>query len=73
MSIRGEGTVFVPGVTAQEVFDFVLDPAQYSKADTKVGGHQTGRHSRGHVGAGGWLVPRSLPGIGRDPLPLAHA
>jgi Polyketide cyclase / dehydrase and lipid transport len=36
MSIKGEGTVFVPGVTAQEVFDFVLDPAQYSKADTKV-------------------------------------
>ena len=28
--------VFVPGITAQEVFDFVLDPAQYSKADTKV-------------------------------------
>ena len=28
--------MFVPGVTAQEVFDFVLDPAQYSKADTKV-------------------------------------
>jgi hypothetical protein len=36
MSIRGEGTAFVPGVTAQEVFDFVLDPAQYSRADTKV-------------------------------------
>jgi hypothetical protein len=36
MSISGAGTAFVPGVTAQEVFDFVLDPAQYSKADTKV-------------------------------------
>jgi hypothetical protein len=36
MSIRGEGTAFVPGLTAQDVFDFVLDPAQYSKADTKV-------------------------------------
>ena len=36
MSVRGEGTAFVPGVTAQEVFDFVLDPAQYTKADTKV-------------------------------------
>jgi hypothetical protein len=36
MSIQGEGTAFVPGITAQEVFDFVLDPAQYSKADTKV-------------------------------------
>jgi hypothetical protein len=28
--------VVVPGVTAQEVFDFVLDPAQYTKADTKM-------------------------------------
>jgi hypothetical protein len=36
MTIRGEGTVFVPGVSAQEVFDFVLDPAQYTKADTKM-------------------------------------
>src|SRR5947208_15754870 len=36
MSVRGEGSAFVPGVTAQEVFDFVLDPAQYTKADTKV-------------------------------------
>lgn len=26
----------VRGVSAQEVFDFVLDPAQYTKADTKV-------------------------------------
>jgi hypothetical protein len=34
--IRGEGTAFVPGVTAQEAFDFVLDPAQYTKADTKM-------------------------------------
>ena len=34
--IRGEGTVFVPGVTPDEVFDFVLDPAQYTKADTKM-------------------------------------
>ena len=24
------------GVTPQEVFDFVLDPAQYTKADTKI-------------------------------------
>ena len=34
--IRGEGSAFIPGATAQEVFDFVLDPAQYTKADTKV-------------------------------------
>ena len=26
----------MPGVTPQEVFDFVLDPAQYTKADTKM-------------------------------------
>jgi hypothetical protein len=34
--VHGEGTAFVPGVTAQEAFDFVLDPAQYTKADTKM-------------------------------------
>ena len=34
--IRGEGTVVVPGVSAQEAFDFVLDPAQYTRADTKM-------------------------------------
>src|SRR5881227_2575713 len=36
MTIRGAGSVHIDGVTAQEVFDFVLDPAQYRKADTKV-------------------------------------
>jgi hypothetical protein len=36
MTLRGEGTAHIPEVSAQEVFDFVLDPAQYSKADTKV-------------------------------------
>src|SRR4051794_21410035 len=36
MTLRGEGTARIAGVGAQEVFDFVLDPAQYSKADTKV-------------------------------------
>src|SRR3954468_7211950 len=36
MTLRGEGTAHIAGVSAQEVFDFVLDPAQYSKADTKV-------------------------------------
>ena len=34
--IRGEGTATIRGVTPQEVFDFVLDPAQYRKADTKI-------------------------------------
>ncbi len=34
--IRGEGTTVVRGVTPDEVFDFVLDPAQYTKADTKM-------------------------------------
>jgi hypothetical protein len=34
--VRGEGTAVVRGVTPQEVFDFVLDPAQYTKADTKM-------------------------------------
>ena len=34
--IRGEGTAVVRGVTPQEVFDFVLDPSQYTKADTKM-------------------------------------
>jgi hypothetical protein len=36
MTVRGEGTAVVDGVTPQEVFDFVLDPAQYTKADTKM-------------------------------------
>jgi len=34
--IRGEGSETIEGVTPQEVFDFVLDPAQYIKADTKI-------------------------------------
>lgn len=34
--IRGEGTEIIEGVTPDEVFDFVLDPAQYTKADTKI-------------------------------------
>lgn len=36
MVIRGEGTAVARGVTPQEAFDFVLDPAQYTKADTKM-------------------------------------
>ena len=36
MTLRGEASVVVPGVTPQEVFAFVLDPAQYTKADTKI-------------------------------------
>jgi hypothetical protein len=34
--IRGEGTTVAHGVSPQEAFDFVLDPAQYTKADTKM-------------------------------------
>jgi hypothetical protein len=34
--IKGEGTEVIQGVTIDEVFDFVLDPAQYTKADTKI-------------------------------------
>jgi hypothetical protein len=34
--IRGEGTTIAHGVTPEEAFDFVLDPAQYTKADTKM-------------------------------------
>jgi hypothetical protein len=34
--IRGDGEALVAGVTARDVFDFVLDPAQYTKADTKM-------------------------------------
>jgi hypothetical protein len=36
VTITGEGTAVVHGVTHQEVFDLVLDPAQYTKADTKM-------------------------------------
>ncbi len=34
--VRGEGTTVAEGVTPDEAFDFVLDPAQYTKADTKM-------------------------------------
>jgi hypothetical protein len=34
--IRGEGASVVRGVTPDDVFDFVLDPAQYTRADTKM-------------------------------------
>jgi hypothetical protein len=34
--VRGEGTTVAHGVSAAEAFDFVLDPAQYTKADTKM-------------------------------------
>ncbi len=30
--VRGEGIEIIENVTPQEVFDFVLDPAQYTKA-----------------------------------------
>ena len=34
--MHGEGTETILGVTPEEVFDFVLDDTQYSKADTKI-------------------------------------
>jgi hypothetical protein len=34
--IRGEGITVARGITPDEAFDFVLDPAQYVKADTKM-------------------------------------
>jgi len=34
--VRGEGTTVARGVTPDEAFDFVLDRAQYVKADTKM-------------------------------------
>jgi hypothetical protein len=34
--VRGEGTTVAKGVSPDQVFDFVLDPAQYTKADTKM-------------------------------------
>ena len=34
--LRGEGSAVVRGVTPDELFDFVLDPVQYLKADTKL-------------------------------------
>jgi len=34
--ISGSGEATVTGVAPQDIFDFVLDPAQYTKADTKM-------------------------------------
>ena len=34
--VRGEGVTVAKGVSPDEAFDFVLDPAQYTKADTKM-------------------------------------
>jgi hypothetical protein len=34
--IRGEGEALIAGVSPEDVFNFVLDPAQYTKADTKM-------------------------------------
>ena len=36
--ISGSGEALVDGVSAQDIFDFVLDPSQYTKADTKMRG-----------------------------------
>ena len=34
--MRGEGIEIIRGVTPEEVFNFVLDDTQYTKADTKI-------------------------------------
>jgi hypothetical protein len=34
--IEGSGEALVAGVSAEDIFSFVLDPAQYTKADTKM-------------------------------------
>jgi hypothetical protein len=34
--VRGEGITVAHGITPEEAFDFVLDPLQYTKADTKM-------------------------------------
>lgn len=34
--ISGSGEALVVGVSAKDIFEFVLDPAQYTKADTKM-------------------------------------
>ena len=34
--MRGEGIEIIQGVTPEEVFNFVLDDTQYTKADTKI-------------------------------------
>ncbi len=34
--VRGEGTAIARGVSPEDAFHFVLDPAQYTKADTKM-------------------------------------
>ncbi len=34
--VRGDAAATVRGVTPDDIFDFVLDPAQYTKADTKM-------------------------------------
>ena len=34
--VRGEGTAIIRGVGPEDVFDFILDPDQYTRADTKI-------------------------------------
>ena len=34
--VRGEGTAIIRGVGPDDVFDFILDPDQYTRADTKI-------------------------------------
>jgi hypothetical protein len=63
--IHGEGTAIVRGVTPIEVFYFVLDPAQYTKAGTKQdrAGHEARRHARRHERARRRQVPGPPAGV----------
>jgi hypothetical protein len=36
VTLRGEASIVIARVSPQDVFDFVLDPVQYAKADTKI-------------------------------------
>jgi hypothetical protein len=36
MTLHGDASTVIRGVSPQDVFEFVLDPAQYTKADTKI-------------------------------------
>ena len=72
--VRGEGITVARGVDAGEAFDFVLDPVQYTKADTKmVWVTKLTNMPNGMFGSRGWKVPRLLQGIGNHPIPMEPA
>ena len=61
--LRGDAAAVVKGVTPQEVFDFVIDPAQYRQADTKiVRVTKLGDRPNGMVAREDGKFMRTLPG-----------